>query len=561
MEAQSPMRVVLSAEIPVERIAVFAEMAWLERRPELGVICRAARKGGNRISAASVQSVVPGLGDAGARNVLSWCRMLGLCDSQGGLTALGEDVAENDEAPVPEQGVYGFWLAQHPLIGRRILAAERRSSNRDHRFEDVAALPAEPDRGVVFRSVVEPQQRYILRDLPSNHGQAGCLRGTTNATCRLRWTLDFTAGRDQWQLDGAIEAPQGGMKPIQHTPESDGIDLNVLATTWGAGPLSAFGRWQTAERRLAVSLKGLTDAEQDDFRKTLKLRQVEVPGKGTYSDVSLEDVPIGPLSSDEAQRWAVARIDRHLTRKLAYRSRSEVRRLFADLIEETPLERFSPSLPAHDAMIGGSLHAQKPELFWSLAAPVDLAPRPVPSVDLESLRIGTQGVEVVAEETSVLRVPYRSGWSMRRLVDRLLGGTIPRRVLLCDRYVRGAENMVSLNLLVQSVRQSAPAVLVDVWTDDEGTDFKQIRALTGSAPLAYRDVFGRHAPHDRYFLVVPDSGDGFGWQMSNSPIDARADVTNAGPETPLRSRGLVAARMSAEELPERLRQWLKGGSR
>lgn len=553
------MRAVLSSVIPVERVAVFAEMAWMERRPELGVICRAARKTGNRISAAAVQSVLPGIGDAGARNIISWCRTLGVCDSQGGLTSLGEDVAERDEAPVPEQGVYGFWLAQHPLIGRRILAAERRSSNRDHRFDDVVPLQTEPDRGIIFRSVADPQQRYLLRDLPSNHGQIGCLPGTTQATCRLRWTLDFNARKDYWQLDGVIEVPQGGMRSMQHTPESDGIDLNGLANLWGAGPLLSFGRWQVAERRLAVAFRGLTDAEQDEFHKTLKLPHVEVPGKGTYSDVILENVPIGPASADEAQRWAVARLDRHLTRNLAYRSRSEVRRLFAELMEETPLERFKPALPAHNSMIGEQLAAKKPELFWSLAAPVDLAPHPIPPAELDTFRIEDPGVESVAEEPSVLRVPYRGGWSMRQIVDRLLAAGTPRRVLLCDRYVRGAENLASLKLMVQAVRQFNPSALIDVWTDDEGADFKQIHALTGSPPRAYREVFGRTAPHDRYLLVEPVSKDGFGWQMSNSPLDTRADVAKAGPETPLRSRGLVAVRMTADELPERLRQWLSGG--
>lgn len=555
------MRAVLSSVIPVDRVAVFAEMAWMERRPELGVICRAARKTGNRISAAAVQSVLPGIGDAGARNIISWCRTLGICDSQGSLTSLGEDVAERDEAPVPEQGVYGFWLAEHPLIGRRILAAERRSSNRDHRFDDVALLPTEPDRGVIFCSVVDPQQRYLLRDLPSNHGQVGCLPGTTRATCRLRWTLDFDAQKDHWQLDGVIEVPQGSMKPMQHTPESDGVDLNGLANLWGTGPLVSFGRWQVAERRLAVAFRGITDAEQDDFRKTLKLPHVEVPGKGAYSDVILEDVPIGPVSADEAQRWAVSRLDRHLTRNIAYRSRSEVRRLFAELMEETPLEKFKPALPAHNTMISEQLAAKKPELFWSLAAPVDLAPHPIPPADLDAFRIEDPGVESVAEEPRVIRVPYRGGWSMRQIVDRLLAAGMPRRVLLCDRYVRGADNLASLKLFVQAVRQFNPSAMIDVWSDDEGADFKQIRALTGSAPRAYREVFGRTAPHDRYLLVAPDSNEGFGWQMSNSPLDARADVAKAGPETPLRSRGFVAVRMSAEELPERLRQWLSGGVR
>jgi hypothetical protein len=78
VEAQKPMRCVLTAEILVSRVAVFAEMAWMERRPELGLLCRVARENGNRVTTAIVQSALPGLPDAGATNVLAWCRMLGL---------------------------------------------------------------------------------------------------------------------------------------------------------------------------------------------------------------------------------------------------------------------------------------------------------------------------------------------------------------------------------------------------------------------------------------------------------------------------------------------------
>lgn len=402
------MRVVLSAPIPIARVAVFAEMAWMERRPELGVICRAAQKSGNRISAASVQSVVPGLAAAGASNVTAWCRMLGLCDAQGGLTSLGENVAESDEAPVPEQGVYDFWLAQHPIIGRRILAAERLSASQDQRFESITPLPMEPERDVVFRSVVDPQQRYLLRELPSNHGQTGCLLEPTQATCRLSWTLDFTAKQDRWQLDGAIDVSQGGKKPIQHEAESDGIDLDSLANIWGAGPLRAFGQWQVAERRLAMPLKDLATEEQDSFQKTLQLRQIEVPGKGTYTNVSLEDVPIGPASAQEAALWAVERLERHLARHLAYRSRSEIRRLFAELTEGTPLERFHPTLPTHDIMLREQLHAQKLDVFWSLAAPVDLCLAPISQAELGVFQVGIPSIEV-AEKIPARRRQRPSG--------------------------------------------------------------------------------------------------------------------------------------------------------
>ncbi len=557
------MRCVLTTEIPVGRVAVFAEMAWMERRPELGLICRTAQAHGNRITSAVVQSALPGLPDAGANNVISWCKMLGLCDGRGGLTALGEDVAISDEAPVPEQGVYCLWLAQHPVLGRRVLAVERLSSNRDQRFQSIEPLKVEPDRGKVFRSVLDGKERFMVRDLPTNHGDPGGLVDDTRATCRFRWTLDFDQTRDQWQLDGMIEAPQGNgkhaMRPMQHDPESDGLDLWKLASTWATGPLATFGRWQSNERRLAVAFDGLAEDELDTFRKSLALRRVEVPGKGVYENVSLEDVPVGPAAAQDAQRWAMARFDRHLSEKPGYRSRAEVREQFAQLTEYTPLETFAPTLPSHDDLL---LRASKdPERFWSLAAPVDLSPFPAASDDLGPLRIGSPAPIAAVEPPGVVRVPYRGGWSMRKLVDRLLSGFVPRRVLLCDRYVRGDDNLDTLKLFVAALRAEALNVVVDVWTGDEEADFKKVQAITGTAPLSYREVFVRSLPHDRYLLVLPGQGQGFGWHMSNSPIHARADMKGAGPETPLRWKDLVATRVSADELEPALRQWLTGGGR
>lgn len=557
------MRCVLTTDIPVSRVAVFAEMAWLERRPELGLLCRAAREHGNRITPAVVQSALPGLPDAGANNVIAWCKMLGLCDGRGGLTALGEDVADADVAPVPEQGVYGLWLVQHPVLGRRVLAAERLAANRDQRFESVEPLAVDPDRGKVFRSVLDGKERFMVRDLPTNHGQPGAVVGDTRATCRLRWTLDFDQARDQWQLDGMIEAPQGNgkhaMRPMQHEPESDGLDLWSLASTWATGPLSSFGRWQAGERRLAVAFDGLSDGEVETFRKTLALRRVEIPGKGVYDNVTLEEVPVGPASAQDAQRWAMARFDRHLSAKPGYRCRADVREQFAQLTEDTPLEAFAPTLPSHDDLL--SQASRDPERFWSLAAPVDLSPFPAASDDLGPLRIGSPAPTAATEPPGVVRIPYRGGWSMRKLVDRLLSGVAPRRVLLCDRYVRGDDNLDALKLLVAALRAAAPNVPVDLWTGDEEGEFKKIQAITGAPPRGYREVFGRTQPHDRYLLVAPGHGQGFGWHMSNSPLHARADVKGAGPETPLRWKDLAATRVSSDELEPALRQWLVGGGR
>lgn len=557
------MRCVLTTKIPVYRVAVFAEMAWMVRRPELGLICQEAVANNNRLTAAAVRSVLPTLADAGANNVIAWCVMLGLCNKDGALTKVGEDVSRTDEAPVPEQGVYGLWIAQHPILGRRVLAAERLASKRDPRFDAVETLTVEPDRGEVFRSVLDKKEQFIVRDLPTSNGKPSGIAQKTQATCTLSWTLDFDQGRDSWQLSGRIEDPQrqdkDAMSSIQHEPESQKLDLWKLAEAWGRGPLSSFGRWDAKQRRLALAFKGLSDRELDSFRKTVELDKVEITGNGSYESVKLENVSISPATATDAQRWAIKRLDNAMSTTPSYRSRADVRELFAQLTEGTPLEELKPELPAHDEML--QLASKNPERFWSLAAPVDLSPSLASIDELGPLQIGVPGADAGAPLRDVVRIPYCGGWSMRQLIDQLLSNTLPQRLLLCDRYVRGDDNLAALKLLVASVRAIAPTVTIDVWTGDEETDLKKIKAITGAAPRSYREVFKGDHPHDRYLLVLPQDGPGFGWHMSNSPLHARAEAKGAGPETPLRWRDLVATRVSADALNPVLGQWLTGDRR
>jgi len=560
------MRTELSEEIPVHRYAVFAEMAWLQRRPELGAICRMARDSGGGITASLVQQALPGLTDVAAANVIRRCRELDLCDRSGSLKGLGEEVAESDLAPIPEQGVYDVWVVDHPLLGRRILHAERLAPNPRDRHNDAATptpIAIQPERNKVFTSVVDPHSKYLLRSFPSNNNEVGTVDLRTRARCRVRWTLDWIREDNEIRLDGFIDTATG-QSAITHVPERAEIQLWQLMEHWRLGPLSLHGTWSTDARRLAVTYEGVSADELERFTRTLDLEQVEVPGFGRWSDAQLSDVPIGPATASDAQLWAAARLDRHLRENGISYTRTDVRNMFADTTENTPLAPFRPTLPEHDVLL--MRHQDDHALYWQLAAPVDLAPHAPSRQELGPLRIGDDAsTEPVASlDDAVVRVRPEERWSMKLLVDRLTGHEQPRRLLLVDRYVRGVRNLDSLRLLVAALSRPDETIL-DVWTGDDIADDTraQIRAITGSAPRRYRDTFGQSGqPHDRYLVVVPEHGAPFGWQMTNSPLDARIrNDTEPSPLTPLRWRDLAAFRLPVEQLPDRLAAWANGGVR
>ncbi len=367
------MKATLTHELEVEHVTVFAELGFLERRPELGALCRAAQEHGEPLSPEVVGHVLPGLTPRAAGNVVAWCRSLALCDDHGGLTGLGREVARSDEAPVVEQGVFDLWLAQHPLLGSRILHVVRRYPDaHDARFEAPEPLPARPDQGVVFRSVVDPDLRYVLRDLPAPRGEVACRRHPA-ATCSLRWELDFDADTDRWRLEGQLPAAHPP-RPLLHPGESHGYRLSRALEHWDAETIE-HGDWDPERALLAVPLERLTDGEQDSFSVGFEADEVEVPGIGRFGHWELDDVPVGPVDAGEAGRWALSRLGRALRSPRRYRGRAEVRQLFSDLVEGSPLDGFSAALPEHDALC--ALHADDPPTWWALAAPVDLSPEPV----------------------------------------------------------------------------------------------------------------------------------------------------------------------------------------
>lgn len=463
-------------------------------------------------------------------------------------------MAESDEAPVPEQGVYDCWMVSHPLIGDRLLAAGRLAPDRDQRFDLGRPLKRRPALGVAFTSVRDLKERFVLRSFPKNHNTVGAHYQKTSATCRVEWTIDFHHEEDHWQLDGHIEAQRGGRVQLQHKAESVDIPVWAVAEAWGRGPLAAHGRWCSDERQLAVSVSTLSPEEQESFRRSLDLTNVQVAGNGQFQDARLEDVPVCPDSDASAQEWALLRFGRALQEQRRYRSRSEVRRLFFDLTEGTPLETHAPELPSHQDLVAASQASKDLEIFWSLVAPVDLAPFPVSDDSLASVRVGTPETPAKSSETGRLCVPYRGGWSMEKLVDALLEGESPSKVLLCDRYVRG-DNLATLVLWLDALRAVAADVTLEVWTEADGDNQERIEEL-GCRFRRYRDVFGRARPHDRYVLVRAQSGTDFGWHLTNSPLHARADVGEPDPETPLRWKDLGGSRVARDLIDPRLEEWL-----
>jgi len=375
------MRCDLTTTVDVRHLAVFAEMATLQRRPELGRLCRDARTCG-ALGEEAIRRALPGVSTSGARNLLRWGQSLELWDAQGALTKLGERAAMDDMCPVPEQGVYEWWIATHPLFGgTRLLHVDRRRAMRDGRLDEADPLTESPTPHVPFRSVIEPEETFLLRDLPRRDG--GVPRGKLlghRGRARIHWGVDFTAGTNEWRIEGEIEAEPGGreraqVRTMQMTAESIPLDAAAVFVEWARRYFPKDTRWDRERRELLVPNPESVEQAQEKFLLSFSLENIEVPGRGLFGTAELSDVPLAPITRDDAQKWAEARLHRRLTAKPVYRSRADVRKVFSEVVRDTPLARHHPELPAHEALVRAS--DGRADVMWSLLAPVDLAPAPV----------------------------------------------------------------------------------------------------------------------------------------------------------------------------------------
>ncbi len=557
-------------DIHVECFAALAETSWFERRPELQLLCHAAHAEGGLLNEVTIKKVLPGVSDAGAVNILSWCRMLRICDDKGGLTSAGEETAASGNAPIPEQGVYKFWAASHPILGSRILHLERLSSDPDERVEFLQPLPFVPDRNCIFPSVIDPTIRVTLRSVCSNTApddqSARCIIFDNQSNCSIRWVLDFSEERNYWRLEGGLDLEgKGALRQVKHEKEKVELNLRDLFADWAFRYLGSVGRWDSASRRIAIPFSGQSEAVQETFLKTLKIPSAEVPGFGKFEDVTVDDIPVGPASSEDAERWARARLDRRIASDSTFKTRSDLRSLFAFLVVGTPLEPHQPVLPDHSSFLV-ELRNQ-PRAFWSVAAPVDLSPKELDSTELEPFAVGKPpSAKPTSRRANRVQIPFGSKVSMERLVKTMVADRTPVRVLLCDRYIRGAKNLACLNLLIKSLRALNHQVVIEVITDpdSEGSDnIGLIRTLGANRARTYENAFGsgrKNQPHDRYLLIIDGESKPLAWQMGNSPLDADPG-TEPTPTTPLIWRDFAAMTTEPETLPHGLALFFGGGAR
>lgn len=361
------MKATLHSEVEVWKVAAFAELAIWERRPELQRLCAVVPERGT-LGPGEIDQVLPGLSEAARKNIVRHLSYLRLIDGQGQLTALGRRCAATGESPSWELGAYHFLASAHPLFRVHILDFRRiQADGKDRDFKGLGEVPTwfGPDPARVWTSALDGALKFTVNALPSPAGTDPRCRATELQPAKLVWKVDLETGQNTWHIDGEV-AGERGPTVFRSQPESVSAQkLAGLFATWDS-------RWNPRTGRVAMAYDGGAVGGRETFLRSFRYPKVKAGEYGTFSDVVVEGVPVGPGGATEARSWALALATARVDAMDAYCTRLAWIKQWETVVRGTPLDPGAGDAPAPDAVTGPDGKPLPVRTRWLLQAGSDL---------------------------------------------------------------------------------------------------------------------------------------------------------------------------------------------
>ena len=362
------MKASLKTEVEIRDIAVFAELAVWEKRPDLQSLCATAQDQG-ALNEDAVDTLLPGLSSRARKNLLRHLGYIQLVGRNGALTALGHRCASSGEAPAWEQGVYRLLVASHPLFDSHVLDFRRASGDwHDHDFNNREPLPSwfsvKSDR--VFTSIFQ-SKRFNISRFPATQGQNPVCRLEEMPTGELQWDIDLASGDNEWTIEGQVSGEWDRRGKFQSAPESvePGELINIFAD-WEP-------QWDVRMGRLAMAYDGkIGQGGRESFQRPRRYKNKQVRKFGSFDEVVVQNVPVGPATKDDARTWAAAILVAQAESEDKYIVPDTYQSDWSNIIKGTPLEEWAGDAPDPVALSEVNGRPLADRTRWLLAAGTDL---------------------------------------------------------------------------------------------------------------------------------------------------------------------------------------------
>lgn len=364
--------IVLERMLPVRSWRVIGGVSQAERRTELMPVLLRARSpnGTNEDDIAGHLLFETKSRKPVAKRLLEIALRYGLLQVREGrftLTPSGETALASDNVFVPELGSWVLWATDDPLVRDVLLRVEPWSE--PSAYDEVLGNGRETGPTRRFEALPAWLHDTVGRSLSVLGGARGRSRieslepdgEVVDPLADVRASWDVGAGR--LRLSGSI-----GGAPVDASIAAPPL---TVAQVW-EGLLRTEGlasRWDATRSALLTAFDETTSAERETLRRELQIKRPVVSGLGSFSPVTIPQLPLRPMSAEDATHWAQWRL-RERVRDYATSARYET--WSAESV--APLAEFRPVV-ADRAQLASAAWAERGErpapFAWHLMAAKD----------------------------------------------------------------------------------------------------------------------------------------------------------------------------------------------
>ncbi|TDT44556.1 hypothetical protein DES49_0667 [Halospina denitrificans] len=265
------------------------------------------------------------------------------------LSEEGKQAIARERVYVPQEGTWIIWASDEPMLDHPILHVEawsepsafdevwgkEKHKNSERAFEELPRWMTESE-GRAFDMVCKTTESRRIDSMQIN---AEPVRN--HAFIYLEWNVNkgklWLRGElaDQ-SVDSSLNAPD---------IESNQVWKNLLEC------VELWPRWDPSQQALRMAFDESSKSERESLTRVLKFKNPEISGAGRFEDLDVYDVPLLPLSGEDAKKWAEWRLEARIS---DYATNSRYQQWTNEAAE--PFAEFSPTLPPRDALA---------ELVWT----------------------------------------------------------------------------------------------------------------------------------------------------------------------------------------------------
>lgn len=368
-------QIFLRRKIEVKCWRVVGDVAMAKRRPELLTVLQRANELKNGTDAADVaahllfESVSR---RAVAQRLIDIAKIYGLLEEREKrylLTELGADALKVKQIFIPEHGTWTVWASKDPLLEQPILRVE--PWREPTAYDEVRGKEKQAIDKRTFESLPDWLLEYEgVATVPPASGGGGQLI-LQSLERKAESVADTNASlMIEWDVSGETLSVKGRVASTE-VDSTFSAEKDVLESVW-IELLHREGmndRWDADAAALRLKFNEVDLSERESMRRDMGFSSPSFGSLGVFDPMVVHDVPLQALTDEDAQDWAVWRLEQRV-RDYATMSR------YSSWVGEAamPFSEFEIDLPDRDSLAEKLWQARQDRpssVHWNLVAAKD----------------------------------------------------------------------------------------------------------------------------------------------------------------------------------------------